>query len=414
MLHFHTLTDASAAKAYYRSPDFAIEGQAPRAYWLGQGAALLGLSGPLVDYQQFERLVDNYHPFEPARKLTAARRPDRDFARDMTVSVMKSASIAATVGEDERVVLAAEKALAVMFEVMEKHAETRVRKNGADFNRVSGNLVACVFPHTTSRPVNGEPDPQLHWHVVILNLTYDPLEGQWKAVQFKNLIKDSQYYHQIFRGEFARQLLATGYEVKPTKDAFELHGIPPRAVKEFSRRTAQVEEKAKARGITSKERKAYIAPMTREKKVKGMGWRELLARWKRRLMPEELKAVLHTVANAVTPWVVFDRTKEAVQEALDSACKPGCQVDERKLATEAMKRGLSGTTADAVHAELAERDDVEREERGGRWFVCRKQAEEPKERSKPRSRMRRYLGWMRDSREAERTHEQDRGSHDRD
>src|SRR5262245_49577391 len=176
MLHYHTLTNAAEAKAYFRSADYMFEGADKGAYWLGKGAAILHLSGS-ADPNHFERLIDNQHPFYPAR-LTSAKRGDRDFARDMTVSLPKSVTLARSIGLDDRIDGAVDRALDRMFAVMEQDASCRVRKKGADHERLTGNLVACVFPHRTSRPIKGEPDPQEHRHVVILNLTFDNEEGE--------------------------------------------------------------------------------------------------------------------------------------------------------------------------------------------------------------------------------------------
>ena len=63
--------------------------------------------------------------------------------------------------------------------------KTRVRTGGQDGNRVTGNMVWGEFIHTTSRPVDGIPDPQLHAHVFVFNSTWDQEENRWKAGQIR-------------------------------------------------------------------------------------------------------------------------------------------------------------------------------------------------------------------------------------
>ena len=68
---------------------------------------------------------------------------------------------------------------------MEGEMKTRVRTGSQDGNRVTGNMVWAEFIHTTSRPVDGIPDPQLHAHVFVFNSTWDQEEHRWKAGQIR-------------------------------------------------------------------------------------------------------------------------------------------------------------------------------------------------------------------------------------
>ena len=58
----------------------------------------------------------------------------------------------------------------------------RPRRAARMRDRVTGNMVWAEFIHTTSRPVDGVPDPQLHAHCFVFNSTWDdqetPLEGR--------------------------------------------------------------------------------------------------------------------------------------------------------------------------------------------------------------------------------------------
>ena len=54
---------------------------------------------------------------------------------------------------------------------MEAEMKMRVRRRGQDTDRVTGNMAWAEFIHTTSRPVEGLPDPQLHAHVFAFNAT---------------------------------------------------------------------------------------------------------------------------------------------------------------------------------------------------------------------------------------------------
>ena len=67
---------------------------------------------------------------------------------------------------------------------------------------------------------------------------------------------------------FPRQLAELGYRIERTAKGWELAGVPQRVLDEFSKRTEQVEQKAKELGITSAKGKDGLAALTRERKQK--------------------------------------------------------------------------------------------------------------------------------------------------
>src|SRR5712692_4911020 len=141
---------------------------------------------------------------------------------------------------------------------LEAEMKTRVRKKGQDTDRVTGNMVWAEFIHTTSRPVDGLPDPQLHAHVFAFNTTWDDKEQRWKAGQFRELKRDAPYFQAAFRVGLANKLQDLGFGVERKRDAFEIAGIPADVLKRFSRRTALIEKVAQEKGITDPDRKAEL------------------------------------------------------------------------------------------------------------------------------------------------------------
>ena len=80
---------------------------------------------------------------------------------------------------------------------IEAEMKTRVRKAGKNEERISANAVWGEFIHFTSRPVDGVPDPHLHAHCFLANVTWDDKEQSWKAGQFRDLKRDSPYFEAI-------------------------------------------------------------------------------------------------------------------------------------------------------------------------------------------------------------------------
>src|SRR5438105_12311762 len=127
---------------------------------------------------------------------------------------------------------------------MEAEMRARVRRRAQDTDRTTGNMVWAEFIHTTSRPVDGVPDPQLHAHVFVFNTTWDQEESRWKAGQFRELKRDAPYFQAAFRVRLANRFQELGFGVERKRDDFEIAGIAADVLKRFSRRTAQIEKRA--------------------------------------------------------------------------------------------------------------------------------------------------------------------------
>src|SRR3974377_1170640 len=140
-------------------------------------------------------------------------------------------------------------------------------------------MVWAEFIHTTSRPVDGIPDPQLHAHVFAFNTTFDDEESRWKACQVGDIKRDAPYFQAAFRVRRADKLQELGFRVERKRDDFEIAGIPKDVLGRFSRRTALIEKVAKEKGITDPKRKDLLGAETREKKESSLSWESLSTLW---------------------------------------------------------------------------------------------------------------------------------------
>ena len=224
---------------------------------------------------------------------------------------------------------------------MEAEMKTRVRTGGQDINRITGNMVWAEFIHTTSRPVDGLPDPQLHAHVFVFNTTWDQEENRWKAGQFRELKRDAPYFQAAFRVRLANRLQDLGFGVERKRDDFELAGIPADVLGRFSRRTELIEKVAEEKGITDPDRKAELGAETREKKDKSLSWATSRKEWNSRLTDAERSQFggVHRREHALSP-VPNAARRRAVDHAIAHSFVRDAVLPERKLLTEALKRGL--------------------------------------------------------------------------
>ena len=190
--------------------DYYDQGQRVAGEWIGLGAERLGLSGK-VRAEDFLRLCENQHPatgekLTPELKTTRIQNgekvADRRIFYDFTFSPPKSVSIAGLIGEDERILEAHSHAVTSALREFEAFAATRIRKNGAQNDRLTGNFAAARFTHDTSRAL----DPHLHTHCIVFNATFDPVENRWKALQNYELLRARKFAENVYYHELAREL----------------------------------------------------------------------------------------------------------------------------------------------------------------------------------------------------------------
>ena len=353
MIRITQQDSAKDAKRYYATADYYSEGQELVGCWGGKGATRLGLEG-IVDKFSFERLCDNLDP-QTGKPLTVRTRTERTVGYDFTFSVPKSVSLLYAMSGDQDILDAFRAAVDESMREMEAEMKTRVRKERQDTDRTTGNMAWAEFIHTTSRPVNGLPDPQLHAHVFVFNTTWDEEERRWKAGQFRELKRDAPYFQAAFRVRLAGKLQDLGFGIERKRGDFEIAGIPSDVLKRFSRRTALIEKVAEELGITDPDQKGELGTATRENKGVALSWERLRKEWDMRLTDEErsLLASVHSRENiAARPE---PGEQGAVNHAIEHSFVREAVVPERKLVTEALKRGLGAVTVEGVATEMRSR-----------------------------------------------------------
>jgi conjugative relaxase-like TrwC/TraI family protein len=219
MLTIRAMSNGAGYSArHLQHSDYYAEGERVTGQWQGRGAEMLGLAGE-VQSEQFEALRQGVDPQsgEFLRQRHSADRTAADGSTqsrgrnlyDFTISAPKSVSIMAQPGGDARLVEAHKKAVGETLTELEHRAASRVRRDQANDNRTTGNLVLSVYHHDTSR----ELDPQLHTHAVAANLTYDGAEGRWKALQASDIYEQRAYLTEVYRNALAREVRSLGYEI---------------------------------------------------------------------------------------------------------------------------------------------------------------------------------------------------------
>ncbi len=355
MLRVTQQSSSDAAKAYYASAgaDYYMEGQEIIGRWGGDGAQILGLKGQ-VSGKAFNRLCENRDPGTD-QALTQRTKDQRTVGYDFTFSCPESLSLLHALGDDPNILAAFRESVHETMHDIEKEMKVRVRTRGQNAERVTSNAIWGEFIHTTSRPVDGIPDPQLHAHCFVFNATWDNVEQQWKAGQFRDLKRDAPYWQAAFRARLAGKLQDLGYVIERKRDDFEICGVPASALKKFSRRTAKIEELARERGIVNPKEKDKLGALTREKKDKNLSWAELKAEWKNRLSVEEQQALGAVKANEGLQWARKDGAAAAMDFAIAHVFEREAVVPEKRLLAEALKHGLGRVTLGDIEKEYTRR-----------------------------------------------------------
>ena len=360
------------AKEYFRQSlskeDYYTEGQEIRGDWQGIGAAKLGVSGP-VTTEAFEALCDNQKPGTNER-LTQRNKDNRIVGYDFNFHCPKSVSVAYEFTQDKRILDAFRSAVNQTMREIEMEIKTRVRQQGANENRATGNMVWAEFVHFTARPVNGVPDPHLHAHCYAFNTTWDETERKWKAGQFRDLKADAPYFEAAFHARFARRLADVGYRIERTAKGWELAGVPQRVLHEFSRRTEQVEDKAMELGITSAKGKDRLAALTRERKQKELSKGDLQELWDKRVSEDERRAVENTLSQSPSK-----RPRISEMKAMDFAVRHCYEwasiVTDKELLRQALRYGVGDVDVEQTRRQLLRDEFVTQKTDSHAWFTTK-------------------------------------------
>jgi conjugative relaxase-like TrwC/TraI family protein len=366
MLRIRQNTHVVAAKGYYSSADYYSEGQELTGRWRGDGAQRLGLEGD-VRQQDWDALCDNLHPKTGAR-LTARTDADRTIGYDFNFHVPKGLSLLYAVTRDERLLDAFREAVDVTMHEMEAEMATRVRKHGRNENRRTGNMVWGEFVHFTSRPVGGVPDPHLHAHCFVFNKTWDHEEQSWKAGQFRELKRDAPYFEAVFHSHLAGRLSDMGLPIERTQKGWELVGVDTQLSDKFSRRTKQIEQKAREKGITNAELKAELGAKTRERKAKNLTFPQLQDTWRSWMTQQERDALNALDLRIGGDPLPSDETASgrALGFAIDHSFERKSVVPERQLLAAALRHSVGKAKVAQVLGEARGNDSIIVGQRGGR------------------------------------------------
>src|SRR5690606_588502 len=159
----------------------------------------------------------------------------------------------------------------------------RHKENGKSRVEHTGNLIIAKFRHETARPTeDAAPDPHLHVHTLLMNLTQRS-DGQWVALSNEQIFQLLRVTDSIYQATLERNVRALGYAVRHEKNHIELAHISREQIEFFSKRSAGITAELTARG-TSRDLAPHalrqgITLAHRQQKTQAYGRAELQQEW---------------------------------------------------------------------------------------------------------------------------------------
>ena len=229
---------------------FLSHGQEP-GVWLGSGAAMAGLSGPVEEGQLARVFDEGRHPVSGAPLGLPYRHDSKrtvvtGFA--LSFSPPKSVSLVGAFGDPDtaaEVRAAHDSAVRAALSFLEDHAAfSRTGRGG--FSQVdSEGFVAAAFTHRTSRA----GDPQIHSHVLVANKVRCA-DGRWRSLDGREVFAFQKaagmLYNATLRVELSARL-GVAWEPADRNSQADIEGVPRGLIELFSKRRHDVERRGAQR-----------------------------------------------------------------------------------------------------------------------------------------------------------------------
>jgi conjugative relaxase-like TrwC/TraI family protein len=323
------MKNTEVAKAYLRKglthSDYYVDGKDwILGTWQGEMKEVLKLPDS-VSVWDFDMLCDNINP-GTEKQITERQRDDRkpfyDFTfsapksvsllwattdnlelRDKITKAMESAVSDAMAMAEAEFTLGREKWMGQVEKIDDEGNATFVEQEMTKYHQTK-KLLYTLFRHDTSRPVGGIPDPHLHIHASVFNMTQIMKQGKkdkdgnetepygvFKAIEFMDFVRFREYTEAVFHSTLAQNLQELGIKLNDTHKSFEVAGISREIIDTFSSRTMLIEEYNQVNGITDADQKGKTGSKTREHKTNKLSEDELKENYKTRLGVEGQKII---------------------------------------------------------------------------------------------------------------------------
>ncbi len=348
--------------------------------WKGKLATELGIDCE-ISREQYRSLINNRNPITD-EKLTPRTIKNRRCGYDFTFNSPKSASLLYALTGDQAILNAHNEAVeyAMSFGV-EKNMQTQEGQGKQKQYKSVGNCLYGSFLHFTTRPVENkqrerwEADPHIHTHAVVQNVCFNKEKQRYQAVEIGNIKREANYHEGLYLSKYSDLLKQAGYHIRANGRYFEIDGIDRNIIERYSRRSEQINELAKEKGVTDQKVKSKLGAWSRAKKEKGVAESELKQIWFDRLSPSE-RADLFSLKNRSVDGSGKVEEKDISKEldlALDHYLERKSAISEKLVLGRTLNKSYGHFTPEQIHQELESRTDILSLERGGTKIITTKE-----------------------------------------
>jgi len=260
------LTSSGSARNYFEMDTYYLNNEFEQGSFYGGLKDELGLDefnlkdfdkllmGQNLEGEQLLRLTSKDFDENGERKRAAC---DLTFAADKDVSILYEVS------DDEmkaKIRDAFNSSIDKALDFAEENYSYTKDRNNMKGKKAESKMLFTRFDHSESR----NDDMHLHVHALAMNMIKDE-NGNWRSVEFNQIMHNHQLIGQIQRNEFAKELMAMGVdlEISSVKNGtFKTKAVEKEVRDMFSTRSKQIQEEMEASGQTS-----YKATHTAQKQT---------------------------------------------------------------------------------------------------------------------------------------------------
>uniref|UniRef100_UPI0040478D62 MobF family relaxase n=1 Tax=Aliarcobacter sp. TaxID=2321116 RepID=UPI0040478D62 len=266
MLARPKLTSSDRARNYFENDTYYLNNE------FEQGSSYGGLKDELgldkFNLEDFDKLLMAQHP-QSGEKLLRLTKKDfengerKRAACDLTFAADKDISILYEISDDEtktKIRDAFNKSIDKALDFAEANYSYSKDRNNMQGQKADSKMIFARFDHSESR----NDDMHLHVHALAMNMIKDK-DGNWKSVEFNQIMHNHQLLGQIQRNEFAQELQKMGIqlEISSVKNGtFKSKNIEKEIRDMFSTRSKDIKEEMEASGQHS-----YKASHTAQKQT---------------------------------------------------------------------------------------------------------------------------------------------------
>ena len=328
---------------YYNEEDYYL-GKGDERFQLhfdGKIADQLGIKG-VAKKEDWQAVTKGDFSAFGEKKLWRGKGQHR-IGADIGFSAPKSFSIAALVHGDDRLIEVHKKAIEECKKVYESECiVARYGPGGEEWK----NARQALFAHVTHIS-NRDQEPQLHEHLLILNVTRGE-DGQLRKMESKLLVEKQKLLNEIYLQQLAEGARELGYDVEWRKSLNgnvlqpEIADVSREQIQAFSKRSEEVEEYLKDKyGITAQEatpKQRRTAALATRKRKEETNLEELRKTWK--VEADKLGVRIVTSNDRRSDSRYNDQhVEKALKDALGHFLEREASVQESQLLAKAMYFG---------------------------------------------------------------------------